>query len=251
MASRGATATPFPITDLTLRQFASGKAIRVVGLFAIVPVIFAGIFLIGSDATSSVDFLDDLFENVIAPTILPLAILVLATNALGNELEDRTMVYLVLKPLSRLRIVMEKFAAVVATSTLLLWIGTLLSFIVALRGDSFDNLRMLVAMLIAVFFAVIAYGALFIAVSLLISRALLAGILYSLLWETTFGRFIPGIRLISVRHYVQSIYFRVFDNPQATLSEPMHLFPAIVTLLVLVVLSLAIATWRLRSMNFE
>jgi ABC-2 type transport system permease protein len=234
-----------------MRQFASGKAIRVVGLFAIVPVIFAAIFLIGSDSTTPLKFMDELFENAIAPTILPLAILILATNALGNELEDRTMVYLVLKPLSRLRIVLEKFTAVVVSSTVLLWIGTSIAFFVALRGDALNNVTMLVGMLLAVLFAVLAYGALFLAVSLLISRALLAGILYALLWETTFSRFIPGIRLISVRHYVQSIYYRVFDNPAATLNEPMHLFPAIVTLVVLIVLSLALATWRLRTMNFE
>ena len=47
-----------------------------------------------------------LFVNLIAPTILPLAVLTLGTNALGNELEDRTMVYLVLKPISRWRIVL-------------------------------------------------------------------------------------------------------------------------------------------------
>ncbi|HCG30774.1 MAG TPA: ABC transporter permease, partial [Chloroflexi bacterium] len=76
---------------------------------------------------------------------------------------------------------------------------------------------MLIAMLVAEVFAVLAYGALFLLLSLLISRALLAGIIYTLLWETTFSRFIPGVRLLSVRHFVESIYVRLANDPAATM----------------------------------
>ncbi len=240
-----------PITELTLRQFSSGRAIRIVAFFALIPLLFALIYLLNTGGDSPVEFLAILYADIVAPTILPLAILVLATNALGNELEDRTMVYLVLKPLSRLRIVLEKYAAVAITATIMLWLGTLLTFLVAMRGEAAGNIDMLVAIWLSVLFAVIGYGALFLMISLLVPRALLAGILYSLLWETTFSRFIPGIRTFSIRHYVQSIYARVFDNPLADIDDPTRLVPAILTLLVVAAIALAIATWRLRTMNLE
>lgn len=252
MASTTRVAQPLlPITILTLRQFAHGKAIRVVALFAAVPIIFALIYLIGREDQGRVAFIHDLFRNGVAPTVLPMAILILATNALGNEIEDRTMVYLVLKPQSRLRIVLEKLLAVAVVATLLLWLGTAVAFLIAMRGDAAGQLGILIAMLVAVLFAVISYGALFLLLSLLISRALLAGILYALLWETAFSRFIPGVRLLSVRHFVESIYVQLANNSAVTMDEPNRLGSAVATLLILAVVAIAAATWRLRTMNLE
>ena len=42
------------------------------------------------------------------PAILPLVMLLFATSAFGNEVGDRTLGYLVLKPLARWRIVLPK-----------------------------------------------------------------------------------------------------------------------------------------------
>jgi hypothetical protein len=75
--------------------------------------------------------------------------------------------------------------------------------------------------------------------------------MYTLLWESLFGRFIPGIRLVSVRHYVQSIYVRVMDDPAIRISQAMQLGSAIVTLLILAALAITIASWRLSTMNLE
>lgn len=240
-----------PITALTLRQLANGKAVRIVALFAAVPVIFALIGLIGSDSVNRVAFVHDLFMNFIAPTVLPLAILILATNALGNEIEDRTLVYLVMKPQPRLRIILEKMLAVGTVATLLLWLGTIVGFVIGLGSDFGNHLQILVAMLIAIWFAVLAYGALFLLLSLLISRALLAGILYTLLWETTIARFIPGVRLLSVRHFVESMYVRIADTQGIRMDDPNRLVSAIVTLIIVAAVAIAASTWRLRTMNLE
>src|SRR5690606_37792546 len=106
----------FPILILTLRQFSSGKAIRVVTFFALTPLLFTVIYLISPGDMTGREWIDELFRTIIVPTILPLATVILATNALGNELEDRTMVYLVLKPVRRARIILEKYAAVVQST---------------------------------------------------------------------------------------------------------------------------------------
>src|SRR5690606_25682902 len=99
----------FPILWLTLRQFGGGKAIRVVALFAATPIVFGLIYAINTGGTSALDFLAAIFLELLSPTVLPLATLVLATAALGNEVSDRTMVYLVLKPIRRARIVVQKY----------------------------------------------------------------------------------------------------------------------------------------------
>lgn len=242
---------PLPILGLTLRQFIGGRAIRIVFLFSLVPALFSLIYLLEPGDMTTREFFAGVFQEFIAPTLLPIATLILATNALGNEVEDRTMVYLVLKPISRTRIVMEKFGAVALAATLLLWEGTLLAYLISMRGDAGNNIDQLLAIFVAELFGVIGYGALFMAISLIVPRALLAGLIYSLIWESLFGRFIPGIRLVSVRHYVQSIYVRMIDNPAIELDEAMRLVPALVIIALLAAVTLAIATWRLRTMNLE
>jgi ABC-2 type transport system permease protein len=251
MASARSILGPIPILDLTLRQFIGGKAIRVVFLFSLAPAIFALIFMLDSGDTTGREFFASMFQEFIAPTLLPIATLILATNALGNEIEDRTMVYLVLKPISRARIVLEKFAAVAVAATLLLWEGTLLAYLLAMRGDAGDNVDQLLAICFAQLVGVLGYGALFMAISLIVPRALLAGLIYTLIWESLLGRFIAGVRLISVRHSVQSIDVRMVDNPAVDLDKAMRLIPALIVIALLVAAALALATWRLRTMNLE
>jgi ABC-2 type transport system permease protein len=250
-AHRATSGEMLPIFNLTLRSFRGSKSVLVVAFFAIVPLLFAAIYAIDAQGTTSREFINDLFLNLIAPTTLPLAILTLGTNALGNELEDRTLVYLVLKPIPRWRIVVEKFLAVVLASTLLLWIGAALAWLMASRGDAGANLDQLLAIEAGVFAAVLGYGAIFLTISLLVPRALLAGIMYSLLWETTVARFIPGVRLFSVRHYVVSIYGRLLGERQFLPDQAMQLVPSIIVLCCVIAAGLAAATWRLRTMNIE
>src|SRR5690606_11750704 len=98
---------------------------------------------------------------------------------------------------------------------------------------------------------ILGYGALFLLVSLVIPRALIVGVIYVLLWESTLARFIPGIRYLAVRHYEQSIFVRILDVGTVTLPDAMRLGSAIIVILALVVVTLALATLRLRTMNLN
>lgn len=241
----------FPILVLTLRQFAGGKAIRVVALFSLVPALFTVIYLLNADSQTARQWVDDLFRNIVVPTILPLATVILATNALGNEIEDRTMVYLVLKPVRRSRIVLEKFAAVVQSTWLALVVGMVIAWIMAIRGGVIDNIDILAAIVLALLVGVLTYAALFMALSLIISRALIAGIIYVLIWESLLARLIPGARLLSVQHYVQSIYSRLLADPAIQISNAMQLYSAFLAVIGLILFSLIFSTLRLKAMDLE
>lgn len=241
----------FPILALTLMHFSHGKAIRVVAAIALLPAIFSVIYLIDDSGDTARIFLSDVFREFITPTILPLATLILATGALGDEVEDRTMVYLVLKPITRLRIVLEKYAAVVLSTVVLLWTGLLLTWLIAGRSDALDGVDVLLAAGVATLIGVLAYAAVFMTISLVIPRALLVGIIYTLLWESLFSRLIPGARILSLRHYVNSIYARILDDPAIELNDAFRLFSALALIVVVVILATFLTTVRLRSMDFE
>jgi ABC-2 type transport system permease protein len=244
----------FPVLTLTLLQFGYGKAIRFVVGLALIPILFSLIYILDDSTDTAREFFNQILQNVIFPTILPLAALILATTALGDEIEDRTMVYLVLKPISRLRIVVEKYTAVVQTAVAALWVGLILTWLVTARGEAFDSADMLVAAAIAALVGVVGYGALFLALSLIIPRTLIVGIVYILIWESFLSRLIPGASLLSIRNYIISIYYRVLDDPFVELvsdAEPMRFFSALAVTLLILAGSIGFATLRLKTMDLE
>src|SRR5215211_2284017 len=106
-----------PVFTLTVRQFAGGKAVRVVAGLSFIPALFALIYLINPDVDDPRHFVAvAMFRNLMVTPLLPMTVLILATGALGNEIEDRTLPYLTLKPIGRLRIVVEKLVGVIGVA---------------------------------------------------------------------------------------------------------------------------------------
>lgn len=241
-----------PVLLLTIRQFVGGKAIRVVIGLSLIPVLFALVFAIDPNAARPRTFLgNSVFGEMMIPTVLPLAILVLSTSAFGDELEDRTLPYLMLKPVSRLRLVIEKLIGSVVVSGPIVVAGLTITYLIVF-GDAWrDNLRLLGAMAAAAAMATIAYSAIFLLISLMISRALVAALIYSFVWETILGRFVPGLRYVSLRHFVRSVFAAVAQDRRLDFSDSTDLGPAIATLLIASAVAVLLATLRLRRMNLE
>jgi ABC-2 type transport system permease protein len=241
-----------PVFTLTIRQFAGGKAVRVVAALSFIPALFALIYLINPDVDNPHHFVAvTMFQNLIAAPLLPITVLILATGALGNEIEDRTLPYLTLKPIGRLRIVVEKFVGVLIIAVPLIGAGMAATYLLAFRGAWGDNLRLLWAMLAAGAVGIVGYGAIFLLVSLLITRALLAGIIYALLWESLLGRFLPGLRVVSVRHFVDSVFVKILDDPKVTVNSATSINASLITIGAAAVISIVLATWRLRRMSLD
>lgn len=254
---------PFPIMTLTVRQFLAGRSARVVTALALLPTVFAIIYRISSDWATPFTFLvNSVFLDLFSPTLLPIMVLILATSALGNEIEDRTLPYLTLKPRSRARIVLEKYAGILLVAWPTVTVGLVLTWLVAKdapgpsrligRGlEQPDLVPVLTAMVIASTVGILVFAAIFLMVSLFVPRALLAGMIYAFGWESLLGRFVPGIRIVSVRHYVQSVFVRVLDEPSVTINNAFHLDAALWTMGITIVVALALAIWRLGRMNLE
>ena len=253
-----------PILNLTVRQFLGGKAVRVVVALSFIPCLFAAIYLINTDIATPREFLVELFkEALVAPTLLPITVLILATAALGNEVEDRTLPYLTLKPVARLRIVLEKLVGVLVVALPAVVLGLLVTALIVAQGQ--DDYAFVArpaqgdlalapvvwAMLGAAAVGTVLIAAVFLAISLVIPRALLAGIVYVFAWESLLGRFLPGIRVVSIRHYIQSVFVALLDDPDVTIANATSLRGSLITVGVVCVVAVLFATWRLRSMNLE
>ena len=243
------------ITLLTLRQFLRSKAIIVVAGISLFPLLFALIPHVTPEEWSNREIRamigDVIFLSFLASTLLPLATLVLSTSALGDEVEDKTLQYLALKPIGRARIVLEKFVAVMLVTVPIVWIGTGAIWAVASWGR-FDAMRdMLWPLLAGALVGVLGFGSLFLLLSLVIPRALLFGVFYVFIWETALSPFLPGIRSISISHYTRSMFIRLLDDRRISIDGPSATQTIMITIAVVVVISLVLATWRLRAMSLD
>jgi len=245
----------FTIIRLTLRQFLRSKSVLVVLGISLFPVLFAIIPHLASREPTLRTIRDvignTIYLDLFAATLLPLATLVLATAAFGDELEDKTLQYLTLKPIGRLHIAIAKFIAVLLVTLPIVWSGLLVTWVVGSWGKLGDNTELIWPMLASSTVGILGFGALFLLVSLVIQRALLAGIFYVFIWETALSRYLPGIRSISVRHYTQSMFVRLAGDRAFQIDSVAATSTIVITVVGIVVISLGVATWRLRRMNLD
>jgi ABC-2 type transport system permease protein len=235
-----------PVTTLTVRQFTGGRTARLALVLSLIPALFAAIYVARPWDVTPDKFAIDLFRELIVPTLLPIVVLLPATAAFGNELEDGTLPYLLMKPVSRLRLVLGKYAAVLLVTAPALLAGMAVTTLVASRGpDAGDMGRILVAIAGSSAAAAALLGAIFLLVSLVIPRALLAGMIYVFAWESLLGRFLPGVRAISSREYALRVFDGILDNDLPTA------WNAALTMLFVAAVCLLLAVWRLRSMQVD
>jgi ABC-2 type transport system permease protein len=241
-----------PVFWLTARQFLDGKAVRNVSLLAAVPMIIGIIDIIasGSDVTIRM-ILGHSFNELSIPTLLPLIALMLASTSIGNEISDRTLIYLVLKPWNRMRLVIEKYLSSITVGALITIAFVFLTWLMlAIAGSRYDG-KLLVAMIVASVLAIAAYAAAFTLLSLMITRVLMAGLLYVLIWESLLARFIPGLRLLSIRHYVQSAYADILGDGSINVAQQATLGGSLIVLGAIVVVAILLSWLRLQQMDLD
>lgn len=243
------------ITLLTIRQFLRSKALIVVAAISLIPVLFAIIPHVVPGGFSLRDVREMMAEIIylpfVATTLLPLATLVLSTSALGDEVDDKTLQYLALKPISRFRIAFEKWLAVMIVMIPVVWLGIIVTWAVISWGFYEEMQDMLWPLLASSAIGVMGFGSAFLVLSLFIQRALLFGVFYVFIWETTLSQFLPGIRSISISHYTRSLFVRMLDDRRVMIDGPSATMTILITTGVIVLVSLGIASWRLRTMAME
>lgn len=243
------------ITSLTIRQFLRSRALWVVLGISLLPSALAIIVQAVPGETALRDLRDTfanlLYQDLIAATLLPLATLVLSTAAFGDEIEDRTLQYLTLKPISRFRIVIEKLLAVIIVMIPIVWIGITVTWAITAFGNV-DGMRdLLWPALASSLVAIIGFGSLFMLLSMIMQRALLVGVFYVFVWETSLSRFLPGIRAISIRHFTQSLFVRLVDDRRVEIPQLSAESTVVITTAAILLICVALSTWRLRTMSLE
>lgn len=183
---------------LVLRhQLTWGRAAVVVGLGLLATLVGLAV-----RAGSSAPLTDgtELINTVAFTTIVPVCALMFASSALGDMVDDRTLVYVWLTPVPRWWLAL---AATLASITVALPLALVPLTLAAAATGAGPDLVWATALAAAV--GTVGYCGLFTALGLRFRRALVWGIAYILLWEGFVATASDAAAALSVRAYTASI----------------------------------------------
>jgi ABC-2 type transport system permease protein len=182
------------LVAMTLRGLLSRRRAVLMLLLVLLPVLVGVLLRIAGGSRDAPEILDTL----VIRTVLPLVALIVGTAAIGSEVEDGTIVFLVTKPIARWKIALTKLL-VVAGLTLTLVVPPMLITSALVGGLDAASLAVAFGFALAAMAGGTAYAFLFTALGAITSRALILGLGYTLLWEGVLAGLLEGTRFLSVR----------------------------------------------------
>lgn len=227
------------IVVVTLRGLLSRRRAVLMVLLAALPVVVGLLIRLGGGCADAPEILDAL----VVRTVLPLIALIIGTSAIGSEIEDGTLVYLLVKPVPRWQVALAKLA-VAAGLTAVLVVPPIVITGVLVGGFGSASLAVAFGYAVAAIIGGAAYAAAFATLGTITSRALVVGLAYTLLWEGVLAGLLEGTRFLSVRQATLGIAAALTGEDPGVDALPVAVAVMIVT--VVIVGSAVLTTTMLR-----
>ena len=142
--------------------------------------------------------------------LVPLMALFVGAGVITDEVDERTLPYLLTRPIPRRNIVLAKVCAAAITITVLLAVSHLLTFLVLASdpqsGGVATHLGQLLQVSGVILLGVAAYLGIFTFAGGVMKRPVIIGILFVFGWENTVAFFPGNVKLFTVAHYLHIIY---------------------------------------------
>lgn len=185
--------------------------------------------LTGADDSTA----NDLLQGFALSAMVPLVGVIAGTGAIGPEIDDGAIVYLLAKPIKRSTIIVTKLTVAIGVTMAFCAIPTLMAGYV-LNGNS---QRLAFAFAAAAAVASIAYAAIFLMLGVITRHAVVVGLVYALVWEGVIGNVVPGARTLSVQQWSLAVAQKVAEGDLVSSDV------ALPTGIVLLAVVTAAATW--------
>ncbi|MFJ5828159.1 ABC transporter permease [Streptomyces sp. NPDC093089] len=175
----------------------------------------------------------DVLGGFALATMVPLIGVIAGTGAIGPEIDDGSIVYLLSKPVKRPTIIFTKLIVAIAVTMAFSAVPTLIAgFILNGNGQ-----QVAVAYTVAALVASIAYSAVFLLLGTVSRHAVVIGLVYALVWETLFGSLIAGAKTLSIQQWALALAEKVTGDGLVTSDV------ALPTASVLLIAVTVAATW--------
>jgi ABC-2 type transport system permease protein len=234
------------LVSLTLRALLNRRRTLLLALLGVLVVGIVAIYRIGGPPEDqALEVTLQLLSDLAIGVLLPIVAVIVGTAAIGSELDDGTIVYLLARPVPRWRIVLVKLFVAWAVVTLLVVPATLIA---GLIGQ--DDPALAIGFAAAAVVGALEYTAIFVALSLVTSRALIVGLAYVVVWEGVVAGLFAGTRPLSVRQHVLAVAEALGGGDAAGIAE-VALEVAVVAIAIVIVVAAIVAVRRLETVELR
>lgn len=232
-----------PLVRLAVRGLLGRRRSLAVALLAFSPVVVGAILAFGGGLGRPETIVLEVFGTITLGLVIPLVALVLGTAVLGTAIDDGTIAYLLVKPVPRATIAFAALLVAGAAAAGLTAPGVAVAGLLVLGPGGAPVVG---ATVVGGLLAAVLYAAVFVALSVVTSRALVAGLAYVLVWEGFVTTLLEGTRTLSIREYALAVV-GALGGEAARVEEGAGVGLATAAAMSAIVLvgSFAIATWRL------
>ncbi|MEV5793367.1 ABC transporter permease [Streptomyces sp. SID14446] len=229
------------VARLTYRGLLGRRRALILGILPVLLIVISVAVRSFSGADDQVA--SDLLGGFALATMVPIIGVIAGTGAIGPEIDDGSVVYLLAKPLKRPTIIFTKLIVAIAVTMAFSAVPTFIAGMI-LNGN---GQQIAVAYTVAALVASIAYAAMFLLLGTITRHAVVFGLVYALVWEALFGSLVSGARTLSVQQWALAVGHKVTGGDLVTSDVGL---PTAAVLLVVVTVA---ATWyagqRLRSLT--
>jgi len=179
------------------------KVIAASALIAI-PTLLAALWRINAS-----DFNPDATYNALTSLLvfgflLVILSVVFSTGVITQEIEQKTIVYLLTRPVPRWRIILMKFGAAVVAITLTVWAAALAVALVTFGPGGLGESRLAQDLPILLIGA-LAYGAVFLLLATFLNRPLMLGLFFAFGWESWVPNLPGHFQKLSLMAYLRHL----------------------------------------------
>lgn len=227
---------------IVLRELATRARIVALTLISLSST-FAG-FAVGTSDSSTLDDGARLVALLGLGAVVPIVALVFGGGSIGDMRDDKTLIYLWLRPMDRWAIVV---GAALAALTLAAPITLIpLTIAAALTGVGSGIVG---ATVLSATVGLIAYVAVFTMLGVWLKGWIWWGLAYILIWEGFIAQGGAGVARVAIRQYTRSIVVEI-TGADLNLSGQ-SLMVAVVVPVLAAIAALVIATWRLNIQDID
>lgn len=246
------------VMRLTLRQILATRRTLVFALLGSLPPALAALFAVLRKVptlhinANGFDFFSQMMVTFYLHFLLVLIALFYATALIHSEVEEKTITYLLLRPVPKPHLVLAKYLTFLMAAAAILVPSILLTFGILEISDGaggfMGHLRYLLWDLGVMALGAMAYGSVFTLLGAWLKRPVMVGLFFAVVWEWAIT-YVPGyFGKLTILHYLLSIFphSTVQRGVQALFGSTTSRPVAILVLLALatVFLGLAMETFR-------
>lgn len=244
------------VTVLTVRYLTSTRRGMVTLGLSWIPLLLTGVLAIAR--VSAFDIL--LFQQLMIPLFLQIVLvfvtLVSAMALIREEIDDNTLPFLLMRPVSKPVVAVSKYAGYLVAALAFLLPPVLVSYAIteAYAGSAMGaDADVLGGFLAATALGVLAYGAFFYFLSVAFRKPLMVGLLFGFVWESIVGSLPGSVPKLSLIFYLKSVIKGIVPlGPLTTqFSTDVSANVAAVVLVVFSVIMLVLAAVLFQLMEFR